>query len=90
MSRYGVRVCGAANTLVAWLPGEPHGTSLQDCAPSDPNPSFFQKGLAFVMPSRIESVWKKFQLKEISRDEAIKTLYCPDDYSVDEIYHDEE
>ncbi|KAF8812734.1 hypothetical protein BYT27DRAFT_7071704, partial [Phlegmacium glaucopus] len=33
MSRYGIHIASAPNKLIAWIPSEPHGTSLQDFSP---------------------------------------------------------
>jgi hypothetical protein len=63
-------VQGAANTLVAWIPSEPHGTSLQDVDPSDSNPAFCQRGLAFVTSNRLPSVWQKYIQGQITHANA--------------------
>jgi hypothetical protein len=79
MAKYGIRIHAAANTLVIWIPGEDHGTSLQNFSPpvkgSDPDPDFFQRGLAFVTSGRLVGVWKKYQKSQLSQQAAAKALY---------------
>jgi hypothetical protein len=45
MAKYGICIHAAANMLVIWIPGEDHGTSLQNFPPtakgSYPNSNFF-------------------------------------------------
>jgi len=77
MSKYRIRIAGASNTLVAWKPSEPHGTSLQDFSPEDEDPSFFQRGLAFVTSARLPAIWAKYQAAELSHAEALEDLQNP-------------
>jgi hypothetical protein len=60
LSKYGIRVHGAANTLVVWKPYRKHGTSLQRLSPSDPQPPFIQTGMSIVTSNRIAGVWQKY------------------------------
>ncbi|KAF8233007.1 hypothetical protein L208DRAFT_1269135, partial [Tricholoma matsutake] len=50
ISKYGIQIHRAPNTLVVWISSEPHGTSLQDFSPQDEEPDFSQRGIAFVTP----------------------------------------
>ncbi|KAF8809194.1 hypothetical protein BYT27DRAFT_7284279 [Phlegmacium glaucopus] len=77
MSRYGIRIASAPNTLIAWIPSEPHGTSLQNFSPGDSDPDFFQRGLAFVTSSRLPSIWAKYQKARLSHAEALEVLENP-------------
>lgn len=72
---YGIRIRGAPNTLVAWIPSEPHGTSLQDYSPQEEEPTFSQRGIAFVTSARLKSVWEKHQLKLVDQAGALEELY---------------
>jgi hypothetical protein len=74
---YGIRVESAPNTLVAWMPNDSHGTTLQACRPADDDPSFYQKGLSFVTSNRLKTVWRNYQDKLISWAEAMDSLYGP-------------
>ena len=75
ISKYGIRIRGAPNTLVVWIPSELHGTSLQDFSPLDKDPAFSQRGLAFVTSSQLKSVWEKYKKKLMDQAEALKALY---------------
>ncbi|TFK59493.1 hypothetical protein BDN72DRAFT_734678, partial [Pluteus cervinus] len=66
MSKYGIRIAGAANSLIFWNPQEPHGTGLQDYDPNDPDPGFYQAGLCGFVSKRLASVWKKYRDNELS------------------------
>lgn len=57
---YGIKVVLADNSLVVWQPKHIHGTSLQDRLPTDKNPSFLQRGLAFVTSPRLPNIWAKY------------------------------
>ena len=61
MAKYGIRVAGATNTLVAWKPKDFHGTSLQKVDPADEVSTFWQTGLAIVTSPRIIKVWQDYQ-----------------------------
>ena len=74
MSKYGIRIAGARDSLVAWVPSEPHGTSLQNFSPEVPVPDFYQRGLAFVTSPRLPKIWEKYRNAELSRTEALKAL----------------
>ena len=75
ISKYGIRICGAPNTLVVWIPSKPHGTSLQDFSPQDAEPDFSQRGIAFVTPSWLKSVWEQYELKLVDQAGAMEALY---------------
>ena len=84
MAKYGIRIQGASNTLVIWIPKEDHGTSLQNIAPKSQDTedrldsSFFQRGLAFVTPQRLPGVWKKYIQAKLKWEEAIEELFGPE------------
>ncbi len=72
---YGIKVVSSDNTLVVWQPRNIHGTSLQNRLPGDDNPSFLQRGLAFVTSPRLPKIWQKYMAqlaKEKINDEATK------------------
>ncbi|KAF8341093.1 hypothetical protein F5887DRAFT_888138, partial [Amanita rubescens] len=75
VAQYGIRISGAKNTLIAWQPNHFHGTSLQLFSPDDDNPECCQRGLAIVTPKRLPYVWSKYKEKEITRQEAMRTIY---------------
>jgi hypothetical protein len=60
VSKYGIRVHSAPNTLVIWQPRMPHGTSLQNLSPDDPTPAFSQTGMSIVTSNRIHAAWTKY------------------------------
>jgi hypothetical protein len=69
-SKYGIRVKGGSDSLVAWDPSHFHGTSLQDYPPSsDMISEFYQVGLACVTPNRIPGLWKSYVGKQASLDQ---------------------
>jgi hypothetical protein len=79
MAKYGIRVRAAANTLVGWIPGEDHGTSLQNFSPPvkgcNFDPNFSQRGLAFVTSARLPGVWERYREAQLSQEEATEALY---------------
>ncbi|KAF8230741.1 hypothetical protein L208DRAFT_1280486 [Tricholoma matsutake] len=75
ISKYGIRIRGAQNTLVVCISSEPHGTSLQDFSPQGEEPDFSQRGIAFVTPSRLKSVWEQYKLKLVDQAGAMEGLY---------------
>jgi len=77
-SKYGIRIQGAANTLVVWIPSDTHGTTLQDFRPTEQEPMFSQRGVAFVTSSRLKSVWAKYMQNTMTHEEAWTSLYGPD------------
>ncbi|TFK60762.1 hypothetical protein BDN72DRAFT_778991, partial [Pluteus cervinus] len=79
ISQYGIRVEQAPNTVVVWMPKQPHGTSLQHLDPFDKEPPFLQTGLAFVTSPRILKVWDDFEHKRITKEEALNLLDEKDD-----------
>ena len=79
MSKYGIRIAGAPNSLVVWIPSEPHDTSLQNFSPTDKDPGFFQRGLAFVTSARLPKIWAKYQAAQINRAAALEALQDADD-----------
>jgi hypothetical protein len=77
ISKYGIRIQAAPNTLVVWSPSEYHGTSLQDFSPLDEDPAFSQRGLAFVTSPRLKGVWEKYKKNLVDQVEALEALYGP-------------
>ena len=67
---YGIRIQQASNTLIAWQPGDEHGSSLPDCDPSEISPKFCQQGVAFVTSNRLESAWVKLCDGSFTRQQA--------------------
>jgi len=69
-SKYGIRVKGGSDSLVAWDPSHFHGTSLQEYSPSSKSISeFYQVGLACVTPNCIPGLWKKYVKDQASLDQ---------------------
>ena len=69
-SKYGIRVMGGSDTLVAWDPSHFHGTSLQDCSPSSNVVSQFnQVGMACVTPNRIPGLWMKYAMQQATLEQ---------------------
>ncbi|EEB96583.1 hypothetical protein MPER_04261 [Moniliophthora perniciosa FA553] len=60
-STLGIRVQGAANTVVIWKPKDIHGTSLPLVDPADRNPPVLQTGLAIVTSNRLPAIFKKYR-----------------------------
>ncbi|KAG6808888.1 hypothetical protein H0H92_002449 [Tricholoma furcatifolium] len=56
IAKYGIRIRQAPNTMIIWRPEDSHGTSAPAVHPSDPNPPFLQRGLAFVTSNRLATV----------------------------------
>ena len=77
MSHYGICIRAAANMLVAWIPREPHGTSLQNFSPYE-EASFYQHGLSFVTSPRLNGVWECYQQKELTQVQATDELWSED------------
>jgi hypothetical protein len=84
MSKYGIRIAAAPNTLVVWTPSDPHGTSLQNFAPGDQGVHFFQRGLAFVTSACLPSIWATYQRAQLSRAQAVAALHNEGSGSEDE------
>ncbi|KAH0583320.1 hypothetical protein H2248_011188 [Termitomyces sp. 'cryptogamus'] len=57
LAKFGIRMRSAPNTLVAWKPRQPHGTSLPDFYPWETNPELAQRGLSFVTSSFLTTSW---------------------------------
>lgn len=74
LAKYGVRIRGAANTVVVWCPGEFHGTSLQERAPGDDSCNFEQSGMAMIAIARLTQVWKEYQAKKLTAEQAGEKL----------------
>lgn len=74
LAKYGVRIRGASNTLVVWCPGELHGTSLQDREPGDDGCDFEQSGMAIIAIARLTQVWKEYQAKMLTAEQAGEVL----------------
>ena len=69
-SKYGIRVKGGSDSLVAWDPSHFHGTSLQDYPPSsDMISEFYQIGLACVNPNSIPGLWESYVQDQASLDQ---------------------
>jgi hypothetical protein len=69
-SKYGVRVMGGSDTLLAWDPSHFHGTSLQEYSPSSNMVSeSYQLGLACVTPNRIPGLWEKYAKEQMTLEE---------------------
>jgi hypothetical protein len=77
ISKYGIRIQAASNTLVVWSPSEYHGTSLQDFSPLDEDPAFSQRGLAFLTSPWLKGVWEKYKKNLVDQVEALEALYGP-------------
>ncbi len=77
IAQYGVRIQAAANTIIAWQPRDWHGTSLHALCGTDDrsDPTYHQRGLAFVTSARLKSVWLKYKGNQYSRSQAINELY---------------
>lgn len=90
---YGVKVVSADNTLVVWQPKHIHGTSLQNRLPGDENPSFLQRGLAFVTSPRLPKIWARYmeqmhhqqQIHDKATKEAAEALWGPNS-EIDEVF----
>jgi hypothetical protein len=68
--KYGIRVKGGGDTLIAWDPSHFHGTSLQDYPPTSQKISDFnQIGLAIVTPNRIPGLWEKYAKDQVTLGE---------------------
>ncbi|KJA21474.1 hypothetical protein HYPSUDRAFT_140663, partial [Hypholoma sublateritium FD-334 SS-4] len=73
LSKYGIQIQQATNTLIVWLPEDAFGTSLPNFDPkSKLDPDFCQRVVAFVTSSRLRKAWKDLQSGLCSRKEAIK------------------
>ncbi|KAH9841909.1 uncharacterized protein C8Q71DRAFT_854263 [Rhodofomes roseus] len=60
---YGVKVCQAPNTMVAWMPEHDHGTSLLDCGRGrvpKGGRDFDQAGIALVTSTRLAKTWHTY------------------------------
>lgn len=76
LSEFGLRIIPAKNTLVAWIPRELHGTTLQDIDPFASLTDKVQMGAAIVTPPRLPSAWKDYQAGLCSHSEMLER--CPD------------
>lgn len=72
MPEFGIRVIPAPNTLVAWIPRELHGTTLQDIDPADSLVDQLQMGAAIVTPPRLVGVWKAYAAQLRTLEEALE------------------
>ncbi|KAH9837878.1 uncharacterized protein C8Q71DRAFT_706307 [Rhodofomes roseus] len=72
VASYGVKVCMAPNTFIAWCPRDVHGTSLMKRDPGRPDPPFAQWGLSVATSSRLPGIWKKYRDGIISAEQAAK------------------
>lgn len=70
LSRYGIRIQAASNTLIVWKPTDWHGTSLYNLNPFERTKAeFHQRGLAFVTGNRLANAIAKAE-----------TILQPDDF----------
>ncbi|KAH9919230.1 uncharacterized protein B0H18DRAFT_882131 [Fomitopsis serialis] len=85
IASYGVKVCMAPNTFIAWCPQDVHGTSLMHRDPYCNTPPFAQWGISVATSSRLASIWKKYQDGIISAEEAERQWEesCEDDVIID-------
>lgn len=60
IAEYGIRIRQAPNTVIIWIPGDYHGTSLPDASPEDLLDEVVQAGFCFVTSNRLVSQWRKF------------------------------
>lgn len=72
LPEFGVRIIPAPNTLVAWIPRELHGTTLQDIDPFASLVDKVQMGAAIITPPRLEGAWRDYQAGLCSHNEALK------------------
>ena len=72
LSRWGIRILQAPDTVVVWMPESPHGTSLQRLDPRGKRPEFLQTGLALVTSPRITNVWSKYEAGKIGLEAALE------------------
>jgi hypothetical protein len=79
VSKYGIKVCAARDTVVVWEPREWHGTGLAHCDPGADDPGFYQAGLAIVTPASLTNLWKRVRDKELSVEEAEKELIASEE-----------
>lgn len=82
LSKYGIRIHQAANTLIIWCPEEAHGTSLPSFHPKESDPSFCQRSIAFVTSNRLESAWRQLQSGALTRQEASKLALENDESNI--------
>ena len=74
LSDYGIKVCGAKDTVIVWQPKDWHGTGLAHCDPEADDPGFYQAGLSIVTPASLTNLWGRLQAGEISVKQAEKQL----------------
>ncbi len=85
-SKYGIRVQGASDSLLAWDPSHFHGTSLQEYSPmSDMISEFYQLGLVCVTPNRIPGLWEKYVMKQASLDQVREGVLSDSDDGGDDV-----
>jgi hypothetical protein len=75
LAQYAICVANSANTLIAFMPKDFHGTSLPLYNPLDANPSFTQRGLAIATPSRLRKTWNDYKTGKMTEAAAIASLY---------------
>jgi hypothetical protein len=75
LAQYAICVTNAGNTLIAFMPVD----FLPLCDPKDSKPTYIQRGLAVATPNRLPKTWVKYQTGQISKAEAIATVYDDSD-----------
>ncbi|RDB20488.1 hypothetical protein Hypma_012446 [Hypsizygus marmoreus] len=73
-AKYGIRVQGAPNTVIVWIPREAHGTCLPNYHPTNDEPPFSQRGLAFVTSNRLPSIWQAYLEGHLTHAQALQEM----------------
>ncbi|RDB30477.1 hypothetical protein Hypma_007129 [Hypsizygus marmoreus] len=80
-AKYGIQVQAAPNTVIVWIPSEPHGTCLPNYHPTDGDPPILQRGLAFITSNRLPLVWQQYVDGHITHAQALhKIAYKSDEH----------
>lgn len=71
-----MQVLQATNTLIAFKPSDPHGSSLLHRAPTDKAwcKGNYQMGLAIVSSPRLASVYRAYNKGQLKKSQAEKIL----------------
>lgn len=77
IAQYGLRIQAAANTIIAWRPGDWHGTSLHNYCGIDSraHPAYHQRGISFVTSARLKNIWLAYRSKAITHAAAVAALF---------------
>ena len=70
IASYGIRIQGAANSVVAWKTKDWHGTTLPIKGPTCLNGNLRQSGLGISTPAKLPKLWKKYVEGEITINDA--------------------